>query len=302
MSSLFAASRLCISTISNLRSHFKSIKRLPHPEGELNTKRRLSPLKIPAYRGKPLAPPASVQTSSTSTLSLSNFNFPQPPLVQRTNGRGKHVTFGLQADQPSGTSTPTVLHHRGASFELLNPHDSLRLSDIRTPLEIEDSDFFSAPITPLLVSKMTDNIQKSEQQKPHAQLFGSMTEAYKIIRKKSGPFVDTPDRPQTPFDDKPDRKKEDHRGRWMPQTVYTDPYLGRDMTPEERAQRVKAYQDQMAEANRPSTPSQLISKAASSLSSVAGSIRRKSTDIDGELGSQIDSRRGKSNSSFLRIS
>jgi hypothetical protein len=291
-----------VCTTSNSRRHFKSIKRLPHP-GELNIKRRPSPLKFPPYGGKPLAPPVSVQTSSTSTLSLSNFNFPQPPVVSRSITRGKHVTFGLQTDQPSRTSTPTVLHHRGASFELLNPHDSLRLSDIRTPLEIEDSDYFSAPLTPLLASsKMSDNAQKSDQQKPHAQLFGSVTEAYKIIRKKSGPFMDTPDRPQTPFDDKPDRKKEDHRGRWMPQTVYTDPFLGRNMTPEERAQRVKAYQDQMAEANRPSTPTQLVSKAVSSLSSVAGSIKRKPIDNDGELTSQTNSRRGKSTSSFLRIS
>ena len=193
-------------------------------------------------------------------------------MASRSSGRGKHVTFGLQADTLSRTSTPTVIQHRGASFELLNPRDSLRLSDIRTPLEIEDSDFFSGPITPLLASPtMSDTEHKSEKQKPHAQLFGTVNEAFNVIRKRSGPFRDTPDRPQTPLEDKLGRKTEDPRGRWIPQSVNTDPYLGRDMTPEERKERVEFYRQQMAEAARPSSPAQLMFQAPPGLSKAAGS-------------------------------
>jgi hypothetical protein len=69
------------------------------------------------------------------------------------------------------------------------------------------------------------------------------------------------------------------------------------MTPEERKERVEYYQQQMAEANRPSTPSKLMSKASSGISSVAGSIKRKSTceDENQEGVSPTESVRGRFN-------
>lgn len=109
---------------------------------------------------------------------------------------------------------------------------------------------------------MADNTPPPEQKKPHTQLFESVTEAYKNIRKKSGPFMDTTESPRTPLDET-SGAKEDHRGRWIPQSVNTDSSLGRDMTPEERTQRVKQYQEQMTKANRPSTPTQLLPQAIS---------------------------------------
>jgi len=241
------------------------------------------PVIFPPYRGKPLAPPASIQTSSTSTLSLSNFNFPQPPVASRSSGKGKHVTFGLPSDPSSRNSTPTVIQHRGASFELLNPFDSLRLSDIRTPLEVEDSDFFSGPLAPLLTSsKMSDTDRKSEKKKPHAQLFGTVNEAFNVIRKRSGPFRDASDGSQTPLDDNAGQKIQDTRNRWIPQSVNTD-----SMTTEERSQRVEYYRQQMAERAQPSTPIQ---------SNVAGSMKgtsprnRADPPLVSSMGSPVSSK------------
>ncbi|RDI81019.1 hypothetical protein Vi05172_g8916 [Venturia inaequalis] len=252
--------------------HFKATKRLPHPETEPGTKKRPSPLNFSAYRGKPLAPPASVQTSSTSTLSLSNFNFPQPPVATRFSARRKHFAFGLQENLPPRTSTPTIIQHRGVSFELVNPHDSLRQTDIRTPLEIEDSDFFSGPLRPSLApSIMEDSADKSaEKQKPQAQLYTTIREALTGIRKEKAP------------NEQALRKSERRQSKIkILDSVNVDYVTGRNLTAEQRTERVLGFQKQVHEASRPSTPSLLYHKAASSIASAAGSIKRHSFS-DGE--------------------
>lgn len=141
---------------------------------------------------------------------------------------------------------------------------------------------------------MKDSVEKGgEKQKPIARLYETTKEAFDGVRKISGPCVDTPGRPQTPQGNSPVRKQ-DHRGRYIPQTVNTDCALGRDVGSEERAEQVVGYQQQMAEAARPSTPSRLITKAASSVASVTGSIKGRSPSDNGDQGvsAPTGSRRG----------
>lgn len=41
-------------------------------------------------------------------------------------------------------ATPAIIHYRGASFDLVNPHDSLLLHDIVTPSqEFDSSDYLA---------------------------------------------------------------------------------------------------------------------------------------------------------------
>lgn len=279
-----ALTPLCVDVSANSCSHFKATKRLPHPEPELSTKKRPSPLNFPAYRGKPLAPPASIQTSSTSTLSLSNFNFPQPPVATRFSTRRQHVTFGLQENLPPRASAPTIIQHRGVSFEVINPHDSLRQSDIRTPLEIEDSDFFSGAIpSSIAPANMEDstNHQSAEKQKPQAQLYSTIREAFSGIRG-------------TPTPDEQASGSNDGSKNKMLTRVNLDEVTGRNLTPEKRKERILEFQEQVHEASRPSTPSRLVNRAVSGVASVSGSIKRHSLGENG-LSSPKAKRRGKLN-------
>lgn len=190
-------------------------------------------------------------------------------MATRFSARGKHVTFGLQENLPPRTSTPTIIQHRGVSFELINPHDSLRQSDIRTTLEIEDSDFFSGPITPSIAPYNMEDSTKKDKQK--AQLYPTIQQAVSGIRKTSAP------------DKQPVQKNDRRKSKILPK-VNTDFVLGRDLTPEKRAEQVLEFQQQAADASRPSTPSRLVIKVASGVASVAGSIKRHSLGDGGENG------------------
>jgi hypothetical protein len=143
-------------------SNFKSIKRLPKPEPfatgyALNppsslafvnlARSRLSPLRTISYSDAELQLSSDSQTTPTpSTFSLARF--PQPPHVidpslsppiddnAPSPPRLSNYTATAPATPPA---TPAVIHYRGTSFDLVNPHDSLLFHDIVTPSRDLDS-------------------------------------------------------------------------------------------------------------------------------------------------------------------
>jgi hypothetical protein len=163
-----------ISSISTVNSsgkvrNFNSRKRLPRPAAAT------APVLFPPPRAnvkssqfhRPALPAVSnfstensnlsEQTTPTpSTFSLSRF--PQPP--HRTDPSlspsydAEHIG-GLNALSLSTTApatppaTPATIHYRGASFDLVNPHDSLLFHDIVTP----SRDFDSSEYLPLRSSE-----------------------------------------------------------------------------------------------------------------------------------------------------
>jgi hypothetical protein len=129
-------------------SNLKAIKRLPHP----------TPAQShipPAFAVNTLLPSFATSTPSTenllssgantdSTFSLSRFLHPplaidpsfSPPNDENTPPRVNSFATTAPATPPA---TPAILHYRGASFDLVNPHESLLFHDIVTPSRDLDS-------------------------------------------------------------------------------------------------------------------------------------------------------------------
>lgn len=108
---------------------------------------------------------------------------------------------------------------------------------------------------------MEDSAKKDKQK---AQLYPTIQQAVSGIRKTSAPEKQT--------DTQNDRLKSKEG---LP-SVNTDFVLGRDLTPEKRAQQIQVFQGQVQEASQPSTSSLLAAKAAAGIATVAGSIERHS--------------------------
>lgn len=127
--------------------NWKPIKRLPKPHAH-------PPSAAPVISQFPLletptsstdnAPSIGAQTTS-STFSLSRF--PQPPQLVNISTPTSNdenappplsTTFSTTAPA-TPPATPAVIHYRGASFDLVNPHDSLLFHDIETPTRDLDS-------------------------------------------------------------------------------------------------------------------------------------------------------------------
>ncbi|KAF2493574.1 hypothetical protein BU16DRAFT_83801 [Lophium mytilinum] len=93
----------------------------------------------------------SAGQTTASTVSLSRFPYPPPspyafsaqqPLDSFSAPTHIKITTTAPATPPA---TPAILHYRGASFDLINPHNSLGLHDIVTPggdVEPDDGDYF----------------------------------------------------------------------------------------------------------------------------------------------------------------
>lgn len=95
----------------------------------------------------------SLEKDLTSSFSLSRFQFPEPPSCgwqgtfgsvpmtcsHRNNPTANTFPPGHLTDGDSPSGIPATLHYRGASFDLVNPHDSLLLGshDLETPAEID---------------------------------------------------------------------------------------------------------------------------------------------------------------------
>lgn len=153
-----------ISSISTGNSsskvrQFKSRKRLPKPPATTgpvfalplanvkSTQDRQSPRPAVLSFSTDLSHSSGAQTTPTlSTFSLSRFPQPphridpslSPPHDEREPTRIDAPSFATTAPA-TPPATPAIIHYRGASFDLVNPHDSLLLHDIVTPSRDFDS-------------------------------------------------------------------------------------------------------------------------------------------------------------------
>lgn len=110
--------------------------------------------------------------------------------------------------EPPALAAPKILHYRGTSFDLLNPHDSLRLSDIQTPPEREQDTTGYFGNIPSLEDLIQEEMARSgrEGAAPGAVRFSNLTDAHQFITKgNSGLKVDAdevveepPSQAQTP--------------------------------------------------------------------------------------------------------
>ncbi|RAR02137.1 hypothetical protein DDE82_006013 [Stemphylium lycopersici] len=158
-----------ISSLSTVGSskvrYFNSRKRLPKPPA--TTGAVAFPPSFPnasSVQTRRPTPPAALsfstectqsgdaQTTPTpSTFSLSRFPQPphridpllSPPRDERDSAHVEPLNF-TTATPATPPATPAIIHYRGASFDLVNPHDSLLLHDIVTPSRDFDSSDYIA--------------------------------------------------------------------------------------------------------------------------------------------------------------
>jgi hypothetical protein len=146
-------SSISTTTSSGKVRNFNSRKRLPKPSSITDSHRPL-PLAI-VKTHLPLRPrlPANHNSSTESshssgapttptpsTFSLSRFPLPphlldpsfSPPHHDRETVHLDSLSYAKTAPA-TPPATPATIHYRGASFDLVNPHDSLLLHDIVTP-------------------------------------------------------------------------------------------------------------------------------------------------------------------------
>jgi hypothetical protein len=219
-------------------SHFKTRKRLPKPPlvtGSLppphlaivkpNLPRRprlVTPLEFSRETSHSSGTPTP---HTTSTFSLSRF--PKPP--HRTDPsfsphhdeseRARINALSYASTAPATPpATPATLHYRGASFDLVNPHDSLLLHDIVTPSrEFDSSEYLAVhssaePFLDLtevgIVEDLTGSTTNGDQMAPKRALYGDFTTAHAGILRRtdvsfSGSNLDLP-QPPTPAAISPD--------------------------------------------------------------------------------------------------
>lgn len=146
-----------------------SRKRLPRPK-DIEIRR---PLNSSPIRSDPssLDLLSTAGLASTSTFTLSKFPFPEPPASKPATPplnvwppeSNPELTPSLLDTPPA---TPAVLHFRGTSFDVVNPHNSLYLSNLETPadLENEDNDYFHrTSLDQLLPSDMDPPSRKDHE-------------------------------------------------------------------------------------------------------------------------------------------
>ena len=142
---------------------FKPIKRLPKPllssnfspvpitQSHLSSVTSVYPPLSPIRTASGASSKHSTSNGANSTpLAFSLSQFPQPPnsvgppLSPLTDGneRSQVKTASFVSTAPvTPPATPAVVHYRGASFDLVNPHSSLVLDNIVTPSrELDSSD------------------------------------------------------------------------------------------------------------------------------------------------------------------
>jgi hypothetical protein len=143
---------------------------------------------------------------TTSTFSLSRF--PQPPHLLDPSPSPPHdesqpprlnaPNFSSIAPETPPT-TPATYHYRGASFDLVNPHDSLLLHDIVTPSRDFGSSEYSfvhayeAPFEGseevCIYDPMVSTLTNRTQMAPKRALYGDFSAAHAgIMRRPDGSF------------------------------------------------------------------------------------------------------------------
>lgn len=94
-------------------------------------------------------------------------------------------------------ATPAVIHYRGASFDLVNPHDSLLFHDIETPTRDLDSIEYSPS------RSAEEPLLQAEMAAPRRALYTNLDAAYHSIRlreaQENGKPEPNPDTPVPPI-------------------------------------------------------------------------------------------------------
>ena len=189
---------------------FKPIKHLPRPLPFSARPPVPSPLRSDTSTENLLS---SADLTTGSTFSLSRF--PKPPqfeeaapLTQASEPASPRVNISITTTAPATPpATPAVVHYRGASFDLVNPHQSLYLHNIETPAD-RDADFVDyfqvRPSNELL--RGPDTVQQSmagsdknspyptEKMAPQRALFDDLPSAYQSITSSNRNFQ-TPSTP-----------------------------------------------------------------------------------------------------------
>ncbi|KAL6706382.1 hypothetical protein ACN47E_005488 [Coniothyrium glycines] len=191
-----------ISSISTSNSakvrNFGTRKRLPRPP--VATGPVLSPLlsahaKSPNLRRSALSTtfscstenlhPSQQTTPTPSTFSFSRFPqppyhtdlSPSPPHDNRDDHRVNTLSFPTTAPVTPPT-TPAIIHYRGASFDLVNPHDSLLFHNIVTP----SRDFDSSDYLPMRSSEASFAV--SGEMAPRRALYNNYNSAHANILRR----------------------------------------------------------------------------------------------------------------------
>lgn len=157
------------STNSGKLRNFSTRKRLPHPSVTLGSVSSPAPpqnLNPPQAYRLVASPALSLSTenlhqSAETTPTPSTFSFtrfPEPPQsidptlspLYNDTGVSRAGPLNLSTTAPATPpATPAIIHYRGTSFDLVNPHDSLLFHDIITP----SKDFDSTDYLPLRTSE-----------------------------------------------------------------------------------------------------------------------------------------------------
>jgi hypothetical protein len=144
-------------SVSSKVGNWKPIKKLPKPSAgwppkhipppPLNPEKSISPFQTTPTSSSDNVASSGAQTTP-STFSLSRFPHPphlvnpslSPPIYENaTPSLNNSFATTAPATPPA---TPAVIHYRGTSFDLVNPHDSLLFHDIVTPSrELDSSEY-----------------------------------------------------------------------------------------------------------------------------------------------------------------
>jgi len=132
-------------------------------------------------------------TASTSSLALSRFDFPKPPdAFASTESIGQQKSLlHCREQESSKIDTPTTFHYGGVSFDLINPHDSLRLSAIMPSVDA-DGTMLELSSTPTLQQLVDAEVAAPDVALPlpptrpmKKKVFGDLASAHASIGKKS---------------------------------------------------------------------------------------------------------------------
>ncbi|KAF2839365.1 hypothetical protein M501DRAFT_787304 [Patellaria atrata CBS 101060] len=165
----------------------KPIKRLPRPGNNICTQpAQPSPLRSEASTFNPLSPSGF---TDTSTFSLSRF--PQPPQHEWPTNSDKAQRLTQTSSLATPPATPTILHYRGTSFDVVNPHQSLLFSNIETPADRDADllDYFHSQSSSQLLTQddMTSLLPtdggSGQKTAPTRKQFSDFESAYRDIKQ-----------------------------------------------------------------------------------------------------------------------
>ncbi|KAJ6193122.1 hypothetical protein J3E72DRAFT_407909, partial [Bipolaris maydis] len=168
-------SSLSTTSSSSKVRYFNSRKRLPRPPA-ITGLAPFPPSPVDVEPSQTLQPPPATPslsidrtrwsdartTKTHSSFSLSRFpqpphradSSPSPSLDEREPVHVNPQNFAASKPATPPT-TPATIHYRGASFDLVNPRDSLLLHNIVTPSrDFDSSDYFPVPTSDDAFSEM----------------------------------------------------------------------------------------------------------------------------------------------------